>query len=124
MTRHSTRFTHRRTRTNVWVASLAAGAIGLILAQAAAAGVDKAKAEKLANDRGCLACHNINKKVIGPAYKDVTKKYKGNPGAEAVLVKKVINGGGGVWGPIPMPPNKGKLTDAEAKTLVEWILSM
>lgn len=63
----------------------------------------------LAKKSGCLNCHSIDKKIVGPAYKDVAKKYKGNPDAAAMLVKKVADGGSGVWGAVPMPPNKGKV---------------
>ena len=78
--------------------------------------------EALAKGKGCTACHANDKKIIGPAYKDVSKKYKGDAKAPALLSVKVVKGGQGVWGPIPMPPNK--VTDDEAKKLVAWILSM
>src|SRR5512147_82425 len=78
--------------------------------------------EKLAKDKGCTACHAVDKKVVGPAYKDVAKKYKGDAAAPAKLAEKVVKGGSGVWGPIPMPPNK--VTDDEAKKLVAWVLSL
>lgn len=77
--------------------------------------------ENLAKKYQCLACHQIDKKMVGPAYKDVAKKYKGQAGATANLIEKVKKGGGGVWGPVPMPPNN-KVPDADVKTLVEWIL--
>jgi cytochrome c len=77
----------------------------------------------LAKSKNCMACHAMDKKLVGPAYKDVAKKYAGDKDAEAKLVKKVIDGGSGVWGPVPMPPNK-QVSEAEAKTLVQWILSM
>ena len=100
-------------RTSVLLAALGAG----ILAAAPAARADEAMAKKY----NCLACHQLDKKVVGPAYKDVAKKYKGNAGAEAMLIQKVKKGGGGVWGPIPMPPNAA-VPDADVKALVEWIL--
>jgi len=78
--------------------------------------------EKLLKDKGCTACHANDKKIVGPAYKDVAKKYKGDAGAAAKLAEKVIKGGSGVWGPIPMPPNK--VTDDEAKKLVAYVLAM
>ncbi len=94
---------------------------GLMLAGGAhAADADKAKA--MAQSKNCLACHAIDKKLVGPAFTEVSKKYKGNKDAEANMIKKVINGGGGVWGTIPMPPNPVK--EDEAKLLVEWILSL
>ncbi len=98
-----------------------AATAGLALACSAnAADADKAKA--LAQSKNCLACHAVSTKLVGPAYTEVAKKYKGNKDAEALLIKKVINGGGGVWGTIPMPPNP--VTQDEAKVLVDWILSM
>ena len=63
----------------------------------------------------------MHKKVVGPAYKEVAKKDKGNAGAEAMLIQKVKKGGAGVWGPIPMPPNTA-VPDPDVKALVEWIL--
>ena len=101
--------------------ALAASA-GLVLACSANAAVDAAKAKALAQSKNCFACHTVDKKLVGPSYVDVAKKYKGAAGAEANLIKKVISGGGGVWGTIPMPPNPVK--EDEAKLLVEWILSM
>jgi len=77
---------------------------------------------KFATEKGCTACHAVDKKVIGPAYVDVAKKYKGDAKAPGVLAEKVVKGGQGVWGPIPMPPNK--VSDDEAKKLVAWILSL
>jgi cytochrome c len=78
--------------------------------------------EKLAKDKGCTACHAVDKKLVGPAYKEVAKKYKGDAGAPAKLAEKVVKGGSGVWGPVPMPPNK--VTDDEAKTLVAYVLAL
>jgi cytochrome c len=83
---------------------------------------DAAKAKQLAMSKNCLTCHMVDKKLVGPAYQEVAKKYHGNKEAEAMLIKKVIAGGSGVWGQIPMPPNPIK--EEEAKILVEWILSM
>ena len=78
--------------------------------------------EALAKKYNCLTCHAMDKKVIGPSYKDVAAKYKGDAGAEAKLIAKVKNGGSGVWGQIPMPPN-ASVPDADIKTLVKWTLS-
>jgi cytochrome c len=78
--------------------------------------------EALVKAKGCTACHANDKKLVGPAYKEVAKKYKGDAGAAAKLAEKVIKGGQGVWGPIPMPPNK--VTDDEAKKMVAFILAM
>jgi len=98
----------------------------VIFAAAAAAVVLAAPAqadEALAKKYNCLACHQVDKKVVGPAYKDIAKKYKGQAGAPALLAEKVKKGGSGVWGPIPMPPNP-TVSDADVKKLVDWILKM
>ena len=79
--------------------------------------------EALAKKYNCLACHAVDKKVIGPAYQDVAAKYKGDAGAEAKLIAKVKNGGSGTWGQIPMPPNSS-VPDADIKALVKWVLSL
>lgn len=76
----------------------------------------------LAQAKGCMACHQIDTKVVGPAYKDVAAKYKGNAGALDTLVKKVKAGGSGNWGQVPMPPQV-TATDDELKILVKWVLS-
>lgn len=78
--------------------------------------------EALAKKYNCLTCHAVDKKSIGPSYQDVAAKYKGDAGAEAKLVAKVKNGGTGVWGQIPMPPN-ASVPDADIKALVKWVLS-
>lgn len=80
-------------------------------------------ASPLVQKGGCLACHTVDKKVLGPSYKDVAAKYKGQADAEALLIKRVKDGSSGIWGPIPMPPNGTKLSDAEYKTVVTWILA-
>ena len=80
------------------------------------AGADLAKA------KNCLACHAVDKKLVGPAYKDVAAKYKGDKTAEAKLAEKVVKGGVGAWGQIPMPPNP-QVSAAEAKTLAAWVLA-
>ena len=78
--------------------------------------------EALAKKHNCLACHTVDKKSVGPAYKDIAKKYKGQNVA-AKLEEKVKKGGQGVWGPVPMPPNPA-VPDGDIKTLVDWILKM
>ena len=78
--------------------------------------------EALAKKSNCLACHMIDKKSVGPAYKDIAKKYKGQDVA-AKLAEKVKKGGQGVWGPVPMPPNAA-VPDADIKKLVDWILKL
>jgi cytochrome c len=79
--------------------------------------------EDLLKKSGCTACHANDKKVVGPAYKDVAAKYKGAAGAAAKLAEKVKKGGQGVWGPVPMPPNP-TISDADMKTMVAYILAL
>lgn len=79
--------------------------------------------EELAQKSNCLACHTVDKKVLGPAYKDIAAKYENTPENVTMLVEKVRNGGSGNWGQIPMPPNP-LVSEEDAKTLVEWVLSM
>lgn len=97
----------------------------IVIVAAAAAGVLLAAPvradEALAKKYNCLACHQVDKKVVGPAYKDIAKKYKAADAAS--LVAKVKKGGSGVWGPVPMPPNP-TVPDADLKKLVDWILGM
>ena len=77
----------------------------------------------LAQKSGCTACHSVDKKIVGPAYKDVAAKYRGDKTAEAKLIQKVEKGGTGVWGQIPMPPNT-QVKPEDVKKLVEWVLSL
>ena len=79
--------------------------------------------EALAKSKNCLACHTMDAKLIGPSYKEVAAKYKGDANAVATLTAKVKNGGSGVWGEMPMPPNSA-VSDADIETLVKWILSL
>jgi cytochrome c len=76
---------------------------------------------KLLADNGCTACHDVTKKLVGPAFREVAQKYAGDSGAAARLAAKMRAGGEGVWGAIPMPPNTG-LSEADAKRLAEWVL--
>ncbi len=76
----------------------------------------------LAKKSNCMSCHQVDKKMVGPAYKDVAAKYKGDAGAVKMLSEKVKKGGKGVWGQIPMPPNAA-VKDADIETLVKWILA-
>ncbi len=78
---------------------------------------------RLLQASGCTACHTIDKKLVGPALKDVAAKYRDNKGAEADLIKKVKEGGKGVWGDIPMSPN-AHVKDEDIKTIVQWILTL
>ena len=98
--------------------------LGLTLATAAALAAGPALAnEALATKNACTACHAIDKKLVGPAYKDVANKYRADKGAEAKLIEKVKKGGVGVWGQVPMPPN-AHVSDADIATLVKWIMSI
>jgi cytochrome c len=94
-------------------------AASLMLVVAAPAFADEAAANKA----GCMACHAKDKKLVGPSFKEIAAKYKGQGDAVAKLSEKVRKGGSGVWGPIPMPPNPdSKINDADLKSVVEWIL--
>jgi len=95
-------------------------AAGLMVAGSASA----AEMNPLAKKHGCTACHTMDKKLVGPAYIDVAKKYKGDAGAAAKLEAKVAKGGSGVWGPMPMPPNAPKVPEADIKALVKWVMSL
>jgi cytochrome c len=79
--------------------------------------------EELLKKYGCVACHALDKKVIGPAYSEVAAKYKGDAAAPAKLMAKVKSGGAGVWGQIPMPPNPG-VPDPDLKTMITFILAL
>ena len=106
------------------IAVCAAAAL-VFLSESARAQVDAKKALDIANKAVCTACHQVDKKVLGPAYKDVAKKYKGNAGAPALLADKVRKGGQGVWGPIPMSPNTpAQISDADLKVVIAWVLSL
>jgi cytochrome c len=91
--------------------------VGLALAGPAAADL------KMAQKEGCLGCHAVDKKLVGPAWKDVAAKYKGDAAAEAKLFKKVREGGKGIWGEIVQPPN-ATTSDADLKTLVKFVLAL
>jgi len=99
----------------VWIGVVAASA--LLLVSVAQANQDLAKSS------GCLACHTLDKKLVGPGFKDIAAKYKDDSGAAASLAEKVRKGTKGVWGPIPMPPN-ATVSDANIKTLVKWVLTL
>ena len=91
-------------------------------ALALAAALPAQASEALAKKHNCLACHTVDKKLVGPSYKEVAAKYRADKGADAKLFDKVKKGGTGVWGQVPMPPN-GTVPDADIKTLVKWIMS-
>ncbi|MFA6970259.1 MAG: c-type cytochrome [Gallionella sp.] len=77
----------------------------------------------LAKKNNCLVCHSVDKKLVGPAWRDVAAKYRGDAGAEARLVNKVAKGGGGVWGSVPMPANS-QVSEADRTTLVRFVLNL
>jgi cytochrome c len=101
-------------------------AINLAVAAALTMGAGVAAAadvQQLAQKNACLSCHSVDKKIVGPAYKDVAAKYKNVKGAEAMLVEKVKKGGKGTWGQVPMPPNP-QVSDADLHAIVKWVLSL
>jgi cytochrome c len=98
----------------VWMGMVAASALLIV-------GTAQASPE-LAKSSGCLNCHMVDKKLVGPALKDVAAKYKADPKAVDYLAGKIQKGSQGVWGPVPMPPNT-KVNEADAKTLAKWILT-
>lgn len=77
---------------------------------------------ELFKSKGCSGCHSIDSKLVGPAYKDVAKKFAGQDGAAEELAGRIKNGSKGVWGPIPIPPNA--VTEDEAKILAQWVLTL
>jgi cytochrome c len=101
------------------IAALALAVVGL----AATGAVNAQSAQDLLQKSGCTACHQNDKKVVGPAYNEVAAKYKGDAGAAAKLAGKVKSGGSGVWGPVPMPPHP-QVSDADIKTMITYILSL
>lgn len=98
-----------------WIVMVTVSTLGTLLATPAAANL------ALAQKNACTACHAIDKKLVGPAYQEVAKKYAGQKDAEAMLAKSIKAGGMGKWGPVPMPA-QAALSDTDAKTLAAWIL--
>lgn len=80
--------------------------------------------EALVKKNGCMACHALATKMVGPSYKEIAVKYNGDSKAVDNLSAKVLNGGAGVWGQMPMPPHKGRVTDEQAKAMVNYVLSI
>lgn len=93
--------------------------LALTLSVAAPAMADLA----LAQSKNCMACHAVDKKLVGPSYKDVAGKYAGQKDAVDKLAAKITKGGSGVWSPVPMPANT-QVNDADAKKLAAWILTL
>jgi cytochrome c len=96
---------------SAFIALLAATALAPAFAQ-----------QDLAQAKGCFACHAVDKKVVGPSFKEVATKYANDKTAADKLAQKVMKGGSGVWGPVPMPANP-QVSEADAKKLVAWVLS-
>lgn len=111
-------------KTGATARQTATRALGLLLMATALAATGTAVAsESLAQKAGCLACHAKDKKLVGPAFRDVAAKYKDQKDALTQLTDKVRKGGSGVWGPIPMSPNGAdKISDGDLKTVLEWVL--
>jgi cytochrome c len=97
-------------------------ALALGLAVSIAASFPVGASEELAKKHNCFACHTVDKKLVGPSYKEVAAKYRSDKAADAKLFEKVKKGSQGVWGQVPMPPNT-TVPDADVKALVQWILS-
>jgi cytochrome c len=95
---------------------------GLVAVAAIAVSFPVNASDELAKKHACFACHTLDKKMVGPSYKDVAAKYRADKEAPAKLAAKVKNGSQGVWGNVPMPPNT-TVPDADVKALVSWILS-
>jgi cytochrome c len=94
-----------------------------VLAAAVTAASPVLADEALAKAKNCMACHAIDKKLVGPAYKDVAAKYAKDKGSVDLLAAKIMKGGSGVWGPVPMPANP-QVNEAEAKKLATWVLTV
>lgn len=98
---------------------LLSAALGLgLVVLAAPASADLA----LATSKNCMSCHAVERKVLGPSFKDVAAKYKDDKGAVDTLANKIMKGGSGVWGPVPMPANN-QVSEADARKLAAWVLS-
>ena len=94
----------------------------VVLAAAAMAAAPAFADLALAQKNACTACHAPDRKIVGPAFQDVAKKYSGQKDAEATVMKNIKAGGSGKWGPVPMPP-QAALSDADVKTLADWVLA-
>lgn len=83
---------------------------------------DAAKVNDILKTNNCLACHSVDTKVVGPSYKEIAAKYKGDADEAAQMATRIKKGSSGVWGPIPMPPNPG-ISEEDVKTVVDWIMA-
>ena len=108
--------------TRTWNVAICGTALAWLgVSSAAGAATSDAAATQLLAKYNCQACHTVDKKLVGPSYKEVAAKYAGDNAAPAKLEQKIKNGGSGVWGAVTMPPNN--VPDADLKTLVAWILA-
>ena len=80
--------------------------------------------DALAKNNNCMTCHAVDNKGLGPSFKDIAAKYKGDKGAQAAMEKKVRNGGAGAWGKMPMPATAMSVSDGDIKSIVGWVLSL
>lgn len=103
-----------------FVAGVVAAALGFFVQDAVAAGVPTGLV--VARSNACLGCHTVDRKLVGPSFRQIAEKYKGDPQAVAKLSKKVRDGGSGVWGVIPMPSHP-RMKDEEIQTVVKWVLA-
>ena len=97
--------------------------LSLLAALASAASLPAVASAELAKQHNCLSCHSVDKKVVGPSYKDIAAKYKGDKGAQGKLEAKVRSGGSGSFGAMPMPATPKTVGDGDIKAMVAWILS-
>ncbi len=101
----------------LFVSVVALGVMAVVGNASAATG------EELAKSNNCLSCHSVDAKLVGPSFKDVSKKYKGQADAQTKLADKVKKGGSGNWGSVPMPPNPN-VKDDDLKTILTWVLGL
>ncbi|KVM63639.1 c-type cytochrome [Burkholderia ubonensis] len=104
-----------------WIQGAAAAAL-LASTLGAIAHADVGDGLKVARGNACMGCHAVDRKLVGPSFKDIAARYKGDPQAVAKLSKKVKEGGSGVWGAIPMPAHP-RMSDADVRSVVEWVLA-
>ncbi|AMV41191.1 c-type cytochrome [Paraburkholderia caribensis] len=112
-------------RLGFWGAGLRAVMGGLVVAgffNAAHAADAPSRGPAIARANACMGCHAVDRKLVGPSFQQVAEKYKGNAGAEALLARKVKDGGSGVWGAIPMPAHPA-MNDADIRAVVDWVLA-
>ena len=105
-------------------APVAAPPAPVAVAPATPAAAPVSKELQLAQASKCFACHAIDRKLVGPAWKDIAAKYRGQKGVEAKLIDKVAKGGSGAWGAVPMPPNTPQVSQSDIQILVRYILSL